>query len=62
MTHQLHSNTTRRLRAVLVASVGIATLLLAGPAAAGCSPLDELPSVGVPALPEVPPHGGTAAN
>lgn len=53
MTHQLGSIATRRPRAVLVAAVGITALLLAGPAAAGCSGLDELPPVGVPEAPEV---------
>lgn len=54
MTHQLRSITTRRPRAALVAAVGIITLLLVGPAAAGCHPLEELPPVGVPALPAMP--------
>lgn len=51
MRHQLRSRTIRRPRAVLAAAVGITTLLLAAPAAAGCSPLDELPAVGVPGAP-----------
>ena len=60
MTTSLRSTTTRRTRAVVLAAVSI-TLLVAGPAAAGCSPLDELPAVGVPAVPEVPGHVGTAS-
>lgn len=58
MTHRLRSTTTCRPRATLLATVGIAMLLLAAPATANCTPLDELPpvvlpSVGVPAAPDV---------
>lgn len=53
MTQHLRSITTRRPRAILLAVVGVTTLLLAAPAAAGCSPLDELPPVAVPEVNEV---------
>lgn len=52
MTPRLRSMTPHRPRAVLMAAVGV-LLLLAPPAAANCSPLDELPTVVVPA-PKLP--------
>lgn len=51
MRHQFRS-ITHRPRAVLLAAVGVTAALMAAPAAAGCSPLDELPPVGVPAVPD----------
>lgn len=54
MTHALRSITAHRPRAVLLATVGITTLLLAAPAAAGCSPLDDLPTVVVPGTLDLP--------
>lgn len=55
-THPLRAITVRGPRAVLVATVGLTTLLLAGPAAAGCGPLDDAPTVGVPAAPSAATH------
>ena len=57
MPHQLRSVITRRPRATLAAVGVISTLLIAGPAAAGCTPLDELPTVPVPTAPGVSLRG-----
>lgn len=53
MPQKLRSVSTRRPRATLAAVGVVTTLLIAGPAAAGCTPLDELPVVSVPTAPEV---------